>query len=253
MVSFYCQIDLRWRANSANICFLLIEARGEFMRMTLMDKQIDVWQPTMVAKMQAQIEQLDIECLVLNQVGQHQQQGIAELYPQHFYLNDGITRIYQDNLGYQLSVQLPDTWQAVFSTIYLRAQAHYGQVILCRTNLVKLWHRQLAPQIKLVVAETQTYVIAIISTPSVHKIKAQHLLEVHDILRAQNKPVILCVPHQVASGLPSPHWQGGLDKRFHQGRLCELEAYFDFGLVFDTQRTWDVLGDKTQRAILLDF
>ena len=46
------------------------------MRMALMDKQIDVWQPTMVAKMQAQIEELDIECLVLNQVGQHQQQGI---------------------------------------------------------------------------------------------------------------------------------------------------------------------------------
>ncbi|RRG18477.1 hypothetical protein D3P96_00365 [Weissella viridescens] len=225
------------------------------MRMALMDNQIDVWQPHMVAMLQAQIETLDIECLVLNRVGQHQQQGLAELYPQHFYLNDGITRIYQDNPGYQLGVGLPANWQTVFSTIYLRANAHMGQAILCRTAIVKLWYRQLAPQIKLLVVETQTYVIAVISTPSVHRLKAQYLLEVHDLLRAQIKPVILCAPYQVTRGLPEKHWESCRLKSEDATRRWpgELDAYFDFGPALDAQRTWKVLGDKTQMAVLLDF
>ncbi len=210
------------------------------MRALLIDTENVTWSELQIKAFITEIEQFQINVIILNNVEQHQSLEDITIYAHHHIVPDGISKIYPDNIGYRLVQVLEKTWQSVFSTIRLTTQGHRGQVILCQQPILKVWFRKLTPQVKLLVVETKEWVIASLSAWNVYQIKQGHVVDAHDLLRAQIKPVMLLSHYRLYQGFEPYHWLSGR----HRGALMkwpnDMDVYFDYPVSLLQTQYWDL-------------
>jgi len=178
-----------------------------------------------------QIRAMSIDTILVLGTDQTSQSGTPELLTNITLANDGISRLYQDNPMLCLQKELQDsrtTWHLGWATQTLYTMSQHGVGVLTTSQLGVMWQRVISPHIQMQVIDLGTYVVGVITVKDTRLVRRSMLQRVHDLLKAQVKPVLLFGPTIFAADLEKWGWLSKSD--FPQqtlGQVWEQDVWCD--------------------------
>lgn len=150
-----------------------------------------------------------IDTLLVLSTEQTSRSGVPSLLTDVTLANDGMSRLYCDNplVSLQQGLQGETTkWHLGWVTQTLRTMSQQGVGLLTKLPIGAIWYRVISPHIQIQVIELGTYVIGIITVTDVRLVRQKMLQRVHDLLKAQVKPVLLFGPSDFSADLVRWGW-----------------------------------------------
>lgn len=198
---------------------------------------------------------LSIDTLLVLSADQTSRSGVPDVLTNVTLENDGKSRVYRDNPLVSLQEELQGNqhkWRLGWATQTLRTMSQQGVGLLSKAPIGLIWHRAISPHIQIQVIDMGTYVVGIIKTNDVRLVRRNMLQQVHDLLKAQVKPVLLFGPNIFSSDLVSWGWlprnefsQQALSQSWSQEVWCDCAD--EISVVQQC-----VLPDR-QTGLLIDF
>lgn len=179
-------------------------------------------------------QKLQVDVIVALNVCQHVQAGRAHDFGPVALPNDGISCVYQDNLAfhlYQALFQQKNEWSWGYGASYLHVDYQLGVGFLQRTSNCRMWTRKISTTVKLHVIDSPAMICAVVVNPIQEPLTQAIVDRVHDLLRAQIKPIYLITSRHLESKLVKLGWQSGLKLAQQTTDLWSLEqtVFVDFG------------------------
>ncbi|AIG66143.1 hypothetical protein WS105_1270 [Weissella ceti] len=150
-----------------------------------------------------------VDAILILSAEQSVQSGTPDTVYNVVLADDGISRLYRDNpalLIHQVLCNTSQTWQLGWATQMLTPTAHRGVGLLVQHETIKLWRRIINANIQIQVMDMGQYVVGIIVVKDTRLVRRAMLQRVHDLLKAQVKPVLLFGPPVFANDLLAWGW-----------------------------------------------
>lgn len=148
-----------------------------------------------------------VDTILALSTDQTSQSGVPDMLTNVTVANDGISRLYQDNpmLRLQKTLQTADNqWRLGWATQTLHTTSQQGVGVLTKGAIGVIWQRMISPHIQIQVMDMDEYVFGMILVNDVRLVRQHMLQRVHDLLKAQVKPVLLFGPRVFSTDLE--HW-----------------------------------------------
>ncbi|MCW0953441.1 hypothetical protein OIT44_05075 [Weissella ceti] len=180
-----------------------------------------------------QMRVMSIDTILVLSTDQTSESGTPELLTNVTLANDGISRLYQDNPLLCLQKELQKTsakWHLGWATQTLHTTSQRGMGVLTTNRLGVIWQRIISPHIQIQVIDMGPYVVGVITVKDARLVRRSMLQRVHDLLKAQVKPVLLFGPTIFAEDLENWGWLSKSD--FPQqtlGQAWEQDVWCDCG------------------------
>jgi len=222
------------------------------MRMLIMNH---VKKSQQVSGLITQMRDMSIDTLVILSGEQSIQSGFPERLLDVSLAQDGISRLYGDNLLVKLQEAYLDKgvhWQLGWATHTITANTHYGIGYLTRDKSGKHWRRMIGPNVQIEVLDIGANVLCFILVKQVKFVRRAMIQKIHDLLKAQVKPVILFVPDVFSSDLTKWGW---LNRELFTQQADYLE--WDYDVLCDHSKVIRVMQScvlpNKQQGLLFDF
>lgn len=209
------------------------------MRLLVLDCPLESSQQLSGDKLAQVCQQLQVDVIITLNVCQHVQAGRAQDFGPVALPNDGISCVYQDNLVlqlYQVLLRSQREWSWGYGVSYLHVNYQLGIGFLQRTMNCRMWTRKISTTVKLHVIDSPEMVCAVLVNPIQEPLTQAIVYKVHDLLRAQIKPIYLISSKQLETKLNQLGWLSGL--KVAQQRLdfwpTEQTVFVDFGAAITT-------------------
>lgn len=155
------------------------------------------------------VRSLSVDTLLVLSADQTSRSGVPDILIDVTLENDGKSRLYRDNPLVSLQTELQthsDKWRLGWATQTLRTMSQQGVGLLSKAPIGIIWHRMISPHINIQVIDMGSYVVGIIKVNDVRLVRQNMLQRVHDLLKAQVKPVLLFGPDIFSDDLVSWGW-----------------------------------------------
>lgn len=156
-----------------------------------------------------QARMISVDTILVLSAEQSVQSGTPDTFFDVVLSDDGISRLYRDNPALLMQKTFSDagnTWTLGWATQMLTPAVHRGIGLLVQNDKIKLWRRLINTNIRIQVMDMGKYVIGIIVVTDTRLVRRAMLQRVHDLLKAQVKPVLLFGPPVFSNDLLAWGW-----------------------------------------------